>query len=56
MSTPDVGAHVQKDNSSDNNWYIIPLCREHNKLTGKSLVINDLIQLVPANVSETCEK
>lgn len=24
------GAHVKKVNSSDNSWYIVPLCRSHN--------------------------
>ncbi len=26
----DVGAHVQKANSSDKSWYIVPLCRGCN--------------------------
>lgn len=51
---PMVGAHVQKDNSSDNNWYIIPLCNSHNNETGKSLDIMDGTVLVSANVAETC--
>jgi hypothetical protein len=52
--TPEVGAHVQKDDSSDSNWYIIPLCKTHNNQTGKSLEV--YTTLVPANVSETCGK
>lgn len=24
------GAHVKKVNSTDNSWYIVPLCRSHN--------------------------
>ena len=28
--TADDGAHVKKVNSSDNSWYIVPLCRSHN--------------------------
>ena len=51
---PEVGAHVQKDSSTDNNWYIIPLCTTHNGETGKSLEIMDSVKLVSANVSETC--
>jgi hypothetical protein len=51
---PEVGAHVQKDSDLDNNWYIVPLCKGHNAETGKSLTIVDSVQLVLANVSETC--
>lgn len=53
---PEVGAHVQKDNSSDSSWYIVPLCKTCNSKTGKSLVISDYVNLVSANVSETCGK
>jgi hypothetical protein len=48
-----VGAHVQKENVNDDNWYIVPLCKEHNSQTGHSLEIID-IKLVSANVAETC--
>ena len=48
-----VGAHVKKHNSSDNNWYIIPLCNRHN-LTNRTLEIEDSTRLVSANVRETC--
>ncbi len=51
---PEVGAHVQKDNSTDTNWYIVPFCNTHNGETGKSLDIVDSVKLVSANVSETC--
>jgi len=51
---PEVGAHIQKDNSYDKSWYIIPLCKDCNSKTGSSLEISDLITLVSANVSETC--
>jgi hypothetical protein len=50
---PEVGAHVQKDDSTNGNWYIVPLCQEHNKKTG-SLSIKVSIKFVPANVAETC--
>lgn len=53
---PEVGAHVQKDNSWDNNWYIIPLCSSHNSMHGSSLSVSDTVNLAPANVSETCGK
>lgn len=29
-NSADDGAHVKKVNSSDNSWYIVPLCRSHN--------------------------
>ncbi|MFA4852803.1 MAG: hypothetical protein WC974_08870 [Thermoplasmata archaeon] len=50
-----VGAHVQKDNSTDMSWYIIPLCSFHNQSEGV-LEISDNYKLVSANKSETCEK
>jgi hypothetical protein len=56
IQAPEVGAHVQKDSSTDRAWYIIPLCKKHNGETGKSLEVSDYIALVPANVSETCGK
>jgi hypothetical protein len=51
-----VGAHIQKDNANDRNWYIIPLCKAHNGETGGSLAIGDYVNLVSANTSETCGK
>ena len=56
LQKPEVGAHVQKDGSNDNNWYIVPFCKTHNGEKGKSLDISDNIKLVSANVSETCGK
>ncbi len=53
---PTVGAHVQKDSSTDRGWYIVPLCDAHNKRTGKSLELVDSTVLVSANVSQTCGK
>ncbi len=50
-----VGAHVQKANSSDNKWYIYPLCNTHNQATGE-LDVSDSYTLVSANKKETCEK
>jgi hypothetical protein len=52
----EVGAHVQKDSSSDSSWYIVPLCKTHNGKTGESIEIADWVSLVSANVSETCGK
>ena len=51
-----VGAHVQKGNSGDSNWYIVPLCATHNGKKGQSLDISDSVKLVSANVSNTCGK
>jgi hypothetical protein len=51
---PEVGAHVQKDSAIDKDWYIIPLCTDHNQETGGSLIILDGTVLVPASVSRTC--
>lgn len=48
-----VGAHVQMDSSSDNSWYIFPLCKTHNVAT-ESLEVSDDYKLVSANVSQTC--
>ena len=50
-----VGAHVQKANSTDDKWYIYPLCNSHNQSTGE-LEVPDGNKLVPANKKETCGK
>lgn len=50
-----MGAHVQKADSSDNKWYIFPLCSAHNQKTS-ILGVSDSLRLVSANKSETCEK
>jgi len=50
----EVGAHVQKDSTSDSSWYILPLCKKHNGETGKALNVSDSYKLVSANVRETC--
>jgi hypothetical protein len=51
---PEVGAHVQKDSTSDSAWYIVPLCKTHNSKMGSSLTVSDSVALVSANVSKTC--
>jgi hypothetical protein len=48
-----LGAHMQNDDPDDKRWFIVPLCSKHNAYA-YSLVINDYIKLVSANVSETC--
>lgn len=53
-NNPEVGAHVQSEETHDNNWYIIPLCKLHNNKQGGEIEINDAVKLVSANVSNTC--
>jgi len=50
-----VGAHIQKANSTDQNWYIIPLCKTHNAST-EEIEISDSYKLVSANKNLSCEK
>ena len=51
-----MGAHVQKGGTStDQKWYIYPLCKAHNQQTGE-LEVSDSYRLVSANKSETCGK
>jgi len=52
----EVGAHVQKDSLTNNNWYIIPLCKNHNAQIDKTLNVSDIVKLVSANVANTCGK
>lgn len=41
-SFAEVGAHVQKRNSTDRKWYIIPLCRKCNtKSSSESFYVRD---------------
>ena len=56
VKKPEVGAHVQKTDSTDESWYIVPLCATHNAKTGESLEIVGSVVLVSANVSQTCGK
>lgn len=48
------GAHVQKADARDENWYIYPLCSLHNE-PAKELEVSDGYKLVPAEQMETCE-
>lgn len=43
----EVGAHVKKVGSSDNRWYIVPLCSGCNKRTDEFDVSEN--RLVPVN-------
>lgn len=49
-----VGAHVQKESQTDNNWYIFPLCKKHNAAAEKFLEVSGSYALVSANISKTC--
>ena len=41
----EVGAHVKKAGTSDNSWYIVPLCKYHNNQFGQELeVIGDWLE------------
>jgi hypothetical protein len=49
-----IGAHVQKLNSIDDSWYIVPLCNKHNNKRGEELELYKSPQLISANVRNTC--
>ena len=54
FNTDLVGAHVQEGGgSSDQGWYICPLCGNHNLQQGE-LDVSDQVRLVSANEKETC--
>ena len=53
---PTTGAHVQSDGPVNGDWYIVPLCDDHNRRTGKTLELVAGTILVRANVHQTCEK
>ena len=55
LEKPVLGAHVQKDDSSDTNWYIIPLCVKHS-IKARFLKIGDTTTFVSAHVNDTCAK
>lgn len=47
------GALVMKDDGGD-NWFVIPLCREHNALTGQELEVVDAATMVSAETGAAC--
>jgi hypothetical protein len=55
VRTDLVGAHVQKADSTDGRWYILPLCNAHNRSVG-ALEVSESYPLVSANKSETCQR
>lgn len=44
-----VGAHVHKVSSSDESWYIVPLCRGCNQRDDSFDVDINILQPVPSN-------
>ena len=51
-----VGAHVQKENTIDNNWYVIPLFKKCNSKNSDETFEVDDIGFAWANTNETCKK
>jgi hypothetical protein len=49
LGTDLVGGHVQKGNSTNRNYYIVPLCRSCNLRTDKFEVSQPLVP-VPSNL------
>ena len=49
LKTDLVGAHVQKANSKDQRWYIVPLCSSCNQRTG-ILEFKEVLVPVPSNL------
>ena len=47
-----LGAHVQKDYTYDNHWYIVPFCTHHNNSAGTIELVSGT-NLVSANRSMT---
>src|SRR5271155_2053889 len=52
MGKPELGAHVQKDSSTDTNWYIIPLCVKHS-IKADFIEVADTTLFVSAQVTFT---
>jgi hypothetical protein len=52
----EVGAHVLlTDGRRTGQWWIVPMCKEHNHHTNKAdMVIDSRTDLISANVSQTC--
>lgn len=55
MYTDLIGAHVQKADGNDKNWYIAPLCVAHSQ-SRNVMEYPDWCAIVPANKHETCER
>ena len=51
---PEVGGHVQECGATNEQVYVIPLCRACRDKKGQELVIFDGVNLVPADIADTC--
>jgi hypothetical protein len=51
-----IGAPVQIDDSTDQGWYIVPLCKTCHGKKGQALELGDSVPLAPASVERTCGK
>lgn len=49
----DVGAHVIKCSSTEDNHYIVPMCTGHNSIEDDCFTVNAV--LISANVKNTCD-
>ena len=56
VAKPEVGGHVQERGTSDENIYVIPLCRTCSEKSGQELEIFEGVNLVSINTSVTCGK
>jgi hypothetical protein len=52
----EVGGHVQKVRSTDESWYIVPLCKACNTLTESFELKSIITSPAPANTKMTCNK
>ncbi len=50
-----VGAHIQKANTDDEAWYVVPLCQTHSESVDE-MEISAEYKLVPADTNLTCER
>lgn len=49
-----VGAHVQISGSITRQWFIVPMCESHNRVTTSDLSIPNSTPRVSASVEKTC--
>lgn len=50
------GVLVQKADSSDKEWYVVPLCDIHCRMTGKEIELLGRPELVAAKIDKACGK
>jgi len=49
------GSHVQKVDSDDRSWYIIPLCEIHNGYHGQEIEVSNSTILIPVTNRDKCK-